>query len=160
MSYTAHTWTNGETITAAKMNNIENGVANAGANYDVIIQIENSAGELYLAPNLELGGESATLVKGNYASLLSKVQGGDCPSGVVCMSGVLYDTTCVWRCPIIAAWATSGNALYIYFHGTDPYVISSETRGININTNDSFRGVIEIPSGTLEGGTFTIPTHE
>lgn len=33
MSYTKHTWTDGETITAAKLNNIENGIE-AGASGD------------------------------------------------------------------------------------------------------------------------------
>lgn len=32
MSYTPHEWTDGETITAAKMNALETGVANAGGN--------------------------------------------------------------------------------------------------------------------------------
>lgn len=30
MSYTKNTWTNGDTITAEKLNNMENGIANAG----------------------------------------------------------------------------------------------------------------------------------
>lgn len=41
MSYTAHTWTNGETITAAKMNNLEEGIAEAaqsGGGYDLVIK--------------------------------------------------------------------------------------------------------------------------
>lgn len=32
MSYTPHTWTTGETITASKMNNIEDGIQNGGGN--------------------------------------------------------------------------------------------------------------------------------
>lgn len=36
MSYTPHTWTDGEVITEQKMNNIENGVADAISKDDII----------------------------------------------------------------------------------------------------------------------------
>lgn len=41
MSYTSHTWTDGETITAAKLNNIEEGIAEAA---------ESGGGGLTLIP--------------------------------------------------------------------------------------------------------------
>ena len=46
MSYTEHTWTTGETITAAKMNNIEEGIteaAQSGGGYDLVIRFLDTA---------------------------------------------------------------------------------------------------------------------
>ena len=37
MSYTKHTWTNGETVTAAKMNNIEAGIEEAASGGGVLV---------------------------------------------------------------------------------------------------------------------------
>lgn len=49
MSYTKHTWTNGETITAAKLNNIENGIEAATSGDSgigsVIVTVEDVLGE-------------------------------------------------------------------------------------------------------------------
>ena len=41
MSYTPHTWTDGETITAAKMNNLEEGCSGGGGNPIMKIHINN-----------------------------------------------------------------------------------------------------------------------
>ena len=41
MSYTPHTWTTGETITAAKLNALENGAAEGGG-YDAVIRLTHS----------------------------------------------------------------------------------------------------------------------
>ena len=60
MSYTPHTWTTGETITASKMNNLENGVQSASG-YDAEIRIyhDNNSSHNY----------EFTIVFGSYASL-------------------------------------------------------------------------------------------
>lgn len=46
MSYTPHTWQTGETITAAKLNNIEEGISEAaqsgGGGYDAVIRLTHS----------------------------------------------------------------------------------------------------------------------
>ena len=38
MSYTPTTWTTGDTITATKLNKIENGIANAGILFDIGVE--------------------------------------------------------------------------------------------------------------------------
>lgn len=73
MSYTPNTWATGDTITAAKLNNIENGIANGG--WDAIIRLthaENSGPD---------DGENITpsIVEGTYAELVAKMQDGGCP---------------------------------------------------------------------------------
>lgn len=40
MSYTPTTWTTGDTVDATAMNKIENGIANAGNNYDIVISAD------------------------------------------------------------------------------------------------------------------------
>ena len=44
MSYTPTTWTTGDTITATKLNKLEQGVASAGVDYDFIIEATNNGG--------------------------------------------------------------------------------------------------------------------
>lgn len=60
MSYTPHTWTTGETITASKMNNLEDGIQSANG-YDAEIRIyhDNNSSHNY----------EFTIVSGSYASL-------------------------------------------------------------------------------------------
>lgn len=73
MSYTPHEWQDGETITAERMNALEEGVANAGgsddpyAGYDLVIE---ASGE-------NLSGSTFTIKKGDYASCFKKVTIGE-----------------------------------------------------------------------------------
>lgn len=74
MSYTPTTWTTGDTITATKLNKIENGVANAGSvlictssydsNEDVYV-LDKTAGEIYDA----LLAGTPVYIKYQYASI-------------------------------------------------------------------------------------------
>ena len=75
MAYEQHEWVNGETITAAKMNNIEEGIAEAaqsgGGGYDAEVKIyhdNNSSHEYEL-----------TIVSGNFADLAAKTQNNETP---------------------------------------------------------------------------------
>ena len=45
MSYTKNTWTNGDTITAEKLNNMENGIANAGGTLIVGVTVTTDENE-------------------------------------------------------------------------------------------------------------------
>ena len=76
MSYTPTTWATGDTITAAKLNNMEQGIANAGSGYDAVIRLthaDNSRddNQTNLTP---------TIVSGTFAGLHAKILGGGCPS--------------------------------------------------------------------------------
>ena len=59
MSYTRHTWTHNETITAAKLNNIEDGIEEGGGGAGV---------EVIFTATMEEGGVSVS-VNGNFASV-------------------------------------------------------------------------------------------
>lgn len=65
MAYTPTTWATGDTITATKMNKIENGIANAGVGGTEVVII-------YM-PNSTIGYQA----EGNFASCLAKVQNGE-----------------------------------------------------------------------------------
>ena len=75
MAYEQHEWVNGETITAAKMNNIEEGIAEAaqsgGGGYDAEVKIyhDNNSSHDY----------ELTIVSGNFADLAAKVQNNETP---------------------------------------------------------------------------------
>lgn len=77
MSYTPTTWTTGDTITATKLNKIEQGIADAGGGggWDAIIHLEHSNNS---------GDDSATnltvsIVSGTHADLSAKISDGESP---------------------------------------------------------------------------------
>lgn len=46
MAYTKQTWTTGDTITAAKLNHMEDGIADGGSGeYDIVIELDGSTDE-------------------------------------------------------------------------------------------------------------------
>lgn len=73
MAYTPTTWTTGDTITASAMNKIENGIAGAGGGYDFVITGEWSNDDW----------DSLTLASGSYSDLVTMLQNGDIPSGIL-----------------------------------------------------------------------------
>lgn len=81
MAYVEHEWVNGETITAAKLNNIEEGITEAaqsgggGLSADAVIHLEH-------ANNSDQDGYASltpTIVSGTYAELKAKLYDGGCP---------------------------------------------------------------------------------
>lgn len=74
MSYEKHNWTDNETITAAKLNNIEGGIeeaAQSGGGYDAVITIYHDNNS---AHNFEFAIES-----GSYEALKAKLMVNDPP---------------------------------------------------------------------------------
>jgi len=64
MSYTKNTWATGDTITAAKLNNMEDGIEAAADDYpgyDVVIHLVNG---------IEMSAATPTLVKGLWSTIL------------------------------------------------------------------------------------------
>lgn len=84
MAYEKHTWVNNETITAAKMNNIEDGIEEAaqsdGSAYDIIFQVKSD-------PNTWLPLNSITvsdieIVSGSIEALEQKLLDSERVSGL------------------------------------------------------------------------------
>jgi len=74
MSYTPHTWTVGDVITAERLNALEQGVASGGGGYDAEVYIHRESGSSTF---------SGTIVSGNHASLLSLLNDDTPPSILV-----------------------------------------------------------------------------
>lgn len=73
MSYTPTNWTTGDTITAASLNKIENGIANAGGGgYDAEVYIYHSANS---ADDYDI-----TIISGTFADLAAKIADNIAPS--------------------------------------------------------------------------------
>ncbi len=74
MAYEQHEWVNGETITAAKMNNIEEGIAEAaqsgGGGYDIVVRLSKYTN------NSSITDSDISLVSGSYADCMEKVKNG------------------------------------------------------------------------------------
>ena len=75
MSYTPHTWVDNETITASKLNALEQGVSNVVGGVDAVIWFPDST--------------QGWQVEGDFASALEKVQDG---KPIICIS---YESTIV-----------------------------------------------------------------
>lgn len=72
MSYTKNTWANGDVITAAKLNHMEDGIegAGGGGGYDAVIVLGVDEEE---QPTI-------TVESGSFSDFYSKFEGGDRPS--------------------------------------------------------------------------------
>ena len=72
MSYTKNTWANGDVITAAKLNHMEDGIegAGGGGGYDAVIIISYDEEEQPIA----------TVESGSFSDFYSKFENGDRPS--------------------------------------------------------------------------------
>lgn len=69
MSYTKNTWATGDTITAAKLNNIEDGIANAGG-YDLVFVTTETSLSFVTTSN-------TSLESGTFANAYAKALAGD-----------------------------------------------------------------------------------
>ena len=70
MAYTPTNWATGDTITATAMNKIENGIANAGGEYDFDVVIRASDTSFTSATTF-------TLVKGTASAVWNKLTNGE-----------------------------------------------------------------------------------
>lgn len=78
MSYTPTTWTTGDTITATKMNKLEQGVANAGF-WDAVIRLTHANNSNDDAPaNL-----TPSIIEGSFSDLSAKISNGEYPTILV-----------------------------------------------------------------------------
>ena len=78
MSYTPHTWTTGETITAAKLNALENGAAEGGG-YDAVIRLTHAND----SSDDSTDNLTPSIVSGTYAGLYAMIDDGDVPNILV-----------------------------------------------------------------------------
>ena len=132
MSYTPTSWNTGDTITAAAMNKIENGIASAEASggYDaeVIVYHDNNSSHDY----------EFTIVSGSFASLAAKIADHIVPTVLfriwddmsihyIVALGYLYN------------YMTIGNSQYMLFHAFQPFDSQGNGWGlayINWSSND------------------------
>jgi len=70
MSYTPHTWTSGEVVTAAKMNALEQGAASGGG-YDLVLKCDDVDSILAGNVTIESGTFAAAFAKGMSGKPLS-----------------------------------------------------------------------------------------
>ena len=111
MSYTEHTWQTGETITAAKMNNIEEGIQEAaqsgGGGWDLVVKMSKPFPD---------SATTFTVISGDTAAnLYDKLMDGN-PIAILLLGyymSDIYVNVCPWIC-----WAyTSSVTDTIFFQG-------------------------------------------
>lgn len=134
MTYTPNTWTTGDTITAAKLNNMEDGIANAGGGWDAIIRLthaENSG--LDTTANL-----TPSIVSGTYASLVAKMQGGGCPTILV---EYVHPWGSMFANPMIGDITLNQNTLYVTIAGYFPSTEDWQALYLRWYSNDTLSWV-------------------
>lgn len=108
MSYTPHTWIDGETITAEKMNNLEDGIGTEG--YDGIISISHMGYDTSTPT-------SVSIEEGTFSDLYAKIQNNESPIILV----KIWDNLNNVR----------GNTPMIYVYSYDSTQITFHAFGIN-----------------------------
>lgn len=87
MSYTPTTWVTGDTITATKLNKLEQGVANAGGGGGIDAFVYKAR------------GTDDWQIIGDFSSALAKVQDGVPLSAVCLMNRLSSSVDCGWYAP-------------------------------------------------------------
>ena len=96
MAYTPTQWVTGDTVTATKLNKLEQGVANAGGGYDAEISLYGDS-----------QGSQGTIISGSYAKLSALLNNNIAPNILVRVWFSNYSN-------ITVAGTTTATALYIY----------------------------------------------
>lgn len=103
--YTKQTWASGDTITAAKLNHIEDGIENAGgerfADYDFVILEHNAA---------------CTLLKGTFSDVKAKIIAQDNPVCGLFVSKYSSGSFSDWQqsTTMVVRYNLSGDNIYLY----------------------------------------------
>ena len=125
MSYTAHVWTEDETISPARLNVMENGIAAGGDVYDAYDFVIRYDGNQ----------NTYTAIKGTYSDLSSRISQGEVIHGLfeeLYISGT-WVTTYITS-SMCVAWNPSSNCIGIdAFCGGHNYTIAWDSNGVYYN---------------------------
>ena len=125
MSYTPHTWTTGETITASKMNNIEEGLQDASG-YDAVISIyhENNSSSAYVP----------SIISGTYNTIKQKTMNNQPPI----ILAYIWDDLAGYK------GATTMSAIYTYpseLYPNNDFIFTMKMPTSNASTHTSWFGI-------------------
>lgn len=141
MSYTPTTWTTGDTITASAMNKIEQGIAEGGSGYDLIIVVESNHNPLL--------PEDCEIVKGDLLELEQKIVDGEIVNGV-CLVKEYYSWTSanITRASIVLPLVNwYGPYAFLMFGGSYPTTSNSTTitvDGVHIRYDYSDGSILNV----------------
>lgn len=90
MAYTKQTWTTGDTVTASKLNHMEDGIAEGGggASWDAVIRLVHAANSNQDSPS----SLTPSIASGTFADLYEKYDNGGCPSFLIEYKHQLFNT--------------------------------------------------------------------
>ena len=85
MSYTKQTWATGDTVTATKLNHMEDGIAGAGG-FDVVIKLDKEI------QDVSITASDCHLIKGSYADVMAKASAGNYVTALIYsfVDGIIY----------------------------------------------------------------------
>lgn len=141
MSYNKNTWANGDVITAAKMNNIENGIAAAeesGGGYDLVIE-NDWENNKWINVNITTDqADKLILKKGNFLDLEDKLANGEPINAVLISHGmfssVMPGTNIADTGRYMHLTCLDGHYLYARF-----YTVEGDIKGYNSGNSISYR---------------------
>ena len=113
MSYTPTTWTTGDTITATKLNKIENGIASAGGGYDAVVSFYHD--------NNSANDWECSIISGDFATIASMVADDIAPNINIKMINLLTYDLCSLTAVAIYYYYTSAAVPFIRFRAYSPF---------------------------------------
>ncbi len=129
MSYTPTTWVTGDTITATKLNKLENGVANAGGGgYDAVIKLvhDNSSSvdnESYLTPSI---------VSGTFAEIADKLENDEIPVILVLYENPFFNLKASTVATAITYYAPNASVPYFSFLAGGYFIKTAGARTLTL----------------------------
>lgn len=128
MAYTPTTWVTGDTVTATKMNKIENGIANAGGEYDFDVVIGASDTNF-------TSSTTFTLVKGTASAVWNKLTNGEYARALLIADGswATFQFVLTYESWQAAQTSTEGIVVFYFFDR-----FNNQTRTIGVDSNGAF----------------------
>lgn len=126
MSYTPTTWTTGDTITASALNKIENGISNAGGEYDFDVVIRASDTNFTSVTTF-------TLVKGTASAVWNKLTNGEYTRALLIAdgSGATFQFVLTYESWRASQTSTEGMVVFYFFdrYNNQPITIGVDSNG-------------------------------
>lgn len=123
MTYTPTEWETGDTITAASLNKIENGIANAGSSYDLVLTV----------PYNNMVAQNVQVVSGDILECEEKIADGESVNAILLVTNEFSYTPSTANAPNFNLIAK-----LTYWHCPYCYMTFSSVEGYGTN-NRSFK---------------------
>lgn len=122
MAYTPTTWVTGDTVTATKMNKMEQGIADSGSGYDAEVYAYHD--------NNSSHDWEFTIIRGTFSDLASKIDDNIVPSVLFNIWDDLNFSNRIVALGYLYSFDTISSSPQITFHAMQPYNTNGDSAGL------------------------------